>query len=100
VECIRACRGLFRDCELHDRAIGLAAAKLAVASGMIARIVTRRVSARAVDFLEHRAVALAAGEVVPILLNRERTAPCLMEQKASATEDPDQFLREIDAFFS
>jgi len=100
VECIRACRGLFRDCELHDRAIGLAAAKLAVASGMIARIVTRRVSSRAVDFLEHRAVALAAGEVVPILLNRERTAPCLMEQKASATEDPDQFLREIDAFFS
>ncbi|OPY90997.1 MAG: hypothetical protein A4E73_02235 [Syntrophaceae bacterium PtaU1.Bin231] len=52
------------------------------------------------DFLEHRAVALAAGEVVPILLNRERTAPCLMEQKASATEDPDAFLREIDAFFS
>jgi len=100
VECIRACRGLFRCCELHDRAIGLAAAKLVVASGMIARIVTLRASARAVGFLERHAVPLAAGEVVPILLNRERTAPCLMEQKASATEDPDQFLREIDAFFS
>ena len=100
VECIRACRGLFRGCELHDRAIGLAAAKLVVASGMIARIVTLRASARAVGFLERHAVPLAAGEVVPILLNRERTAPCLMEQKASATEDPDAFLREIDAFFS
>ncbi|NPV06206.1 MAG: DUF1893 domain-containing protein [Syntrophaceae bacterium] len=100
VECIRACRGLYRGCELHDRAIGLAAAKLTVASGMIARIVARRASAGAAAFLERRDVPLTAGEVVPILLNRERTAPCPMEQKASATEDPDQFLREIDALFT
>ena len=52
VECIRACRGRFSGCELHDRAIGLAAAKLVVASGMIGRIITRRASARAVVFLE------------------------------------------------
>lgn len=100
VECIRACRGHFSGCELHDRAIGLAAAKLVVASGMIARIVTRRASARAVTLLETFSVPLSAAEVVPVLLNRDRTAPCLMEQKASATEDPDRFLREIDAFFS
>jgi len=101
VECVRACRGRFSGCELHDRAIGLAAAKLVVATGgMIDRITTRRASERAMALLERHAVPIAAGEVVPILLNRERTAPCLMEQKASATEDPDQFLRESDAFFS
>jgi hypothetical protein len=101
VECIRACRGNFSGCELHDRAIGLAAAKLVVASeGLITRIATRRVSARGAALLEKHAVPLVADEVVPVLLNRDRTGPCLMEQKASATEDPNQFLLEIDAFFS
>lgn len=101
VECIRACRGRFSGCELHDRAIGLAAAKLVVATGgMIDRIATRRVSERAMALLGRHAVPIAAGEVVPVLLNRDRSGPCLMEQKASATEDPQQFLQEIDAFFS
>ena len=98
-ECIRACRGRFSGCELHDRAIGLAAAKLVVVSGMIGRVITRRASARAVAFLEGKSIPLTADEVVPILLNREKTAPCLMEQKAEATEDPEAFFREICAFF-
>ena len=98
-ECIRACRGRFSGCELHDRAIGLAAAKLVVVSGMIGRVITRRASARAVAFLEGISIPLTADEVVPILLNREKTAPCLMEQKAEATEDPETFSREIYAFF-
>ena len=100
VECIRACRGRFSGCELHDRAIGLAAAKLVVTSGMIDRVITRRASSRAVAFLKHYSVPLTADEVVPILLNREKTAPCLMEQKAEATEDPEMFFHEISAFFS
>lgn len=101
VECIRACRGRFSGCELHDRAIGLAAAKLVVATGgMIDRIATRRASERAMALLGRHTVPIAAGEVVPVLLNRDRSGPCLMEQKATATEDPQQFLQEIDAFFS
>jgi len=100
VECIRACRGRFSGCELHDRAIGLAAAKLVVASGMIGRVITRRASSRAVTFLEQYSVPLSFEEVVPLILNREKTAPCLMEQKAEATEDPEMFFHEISAFFS
>jgi hypothetical protein len=100
VECIRACRGRFSGCELHDRAIGLAAAKLVVASGMIGRVITRRASARAVALLEKHAVPLTVDEVVPVILNRDRTALCLMEQKAEATEDPERFFQEISAFFS
>jgi len=100
VECIRACRGSFSGCELHDRAIGLAAAKLVVTSGMIDRVITRRASSRAVAFLKQYSVPLTVDEVVPILLNREKTAPCLMEQKAEATEDPEMFFHEISAFFS
>jgi hypothetical protein len=100
VECIRACRGRFSGCELHDRAIGLAAAKLVVASGMIGRVITRRASARAVALLEKHAVPLTVDEVVPVILNRDRTALCLMEQKAEATEDPERFFAEISAFFS
>jgi hypothetical protein len=99
VECIRACRGRFSGCELHDRAIGLAAAKLVVSSGMIGRVITRRASARAVAFLQEKAIPMTAGEVIPIILNREKTAPCLMEQKAEATEDPETFYRELTAFF-
>jgi hypothetical protein len=100
VECIRACRGRFSGCELHDRAIGLAAAKLVVVSEMIDRVITRRASSRAVAFLDQHSVPLSVEEVVPIILNREKTAPCLMEQKAEATEDPEMFFREISAFFS
>jgi hypothetical protein len=100
VECVRACRGRFSGCELHDRAIGLAAAKLVVASGMIGRVITRRASTRAVALLEQYAVPLIVDEVVPVILNRDRTAPCLMEQKAEATEDPERFFHEISAFFS
>jgi hypothetical protein len=100
VECIRACRGRFSGCELHDRAIGLAAAKLVVVSEMIDRVITRRASSRAVAFLEQHSVPLSVEEVVPIILNREKTAPCLMEQKAEATEDLEMFFHEISAFFS
>ena len=99
VECIRACRGRFTRCELHDRAIGLAAAKLVVSSGMIGRVITRRASARAVAFLQGEDIPMTAGEVIPLILNREKTAPCLMEQKAEATEDPETFYRELTAFF-
>ena len=60
----------------------------------------RRAIAKAVTLLESASVPLAADEVVPVLLNRDRTGPCLMEQKASATEDPGRFLEEIVAFFS
>ena len=99
VECIRACRGRFSRCELHDRAIGLAAAKLVVSSGMIGRVITRRASARAVAFLQGKDIPMTAGEVIPLILNRDKTAPCLMEQKAEATEDPETFYRELTAFF-
>lgn len=99
VECIRACRGRFSGCELQDRAIGLAAAKLVVASGMIGRVITRRASSRAVAFLEGKSIPLTADEVVPLILNLEKTAPCLMEQKAEATDDPETFFRELSAFF-
>ena len=98
-ECIRACRGRFSGCELHDRVIGLAAAKLVVVSGMIVRVITRTASAPAMAFLEEKAIPLTAGEVVPRILNREKSAPCPMEQKAETTADPETLFRELSALF-
>jgi len=99
VECILACRDRFNGCDLHDRVIGLAAAKLVIASGMIGRVITRTASSPARAFLEEKSIPLTAGEVVPRILNREKTTPCPMEQKAEATADPETFFREMSALF-
>jgi hypothetical protein len=99
VECIETCASRYRDCLLHDRVIGLAAAKLVVASGMITSIVAGVSSQPAVEFLKKSHIPMESQSVVPRIMARDGVSTCPMEQKAMATEDPDLFYMELRDFF-
>jgi hypothetical protein len=99
VECIETCAPRYRDCLLHDRVIGLAAAKLVVASGMIRSVVAGVSSQPALDFLRGRGIPMESRSTVPHIMARDGSSICPMEQRAMATEDPDLFLNELKDFF-
>ena len=80
---------------LHDKVIGLAAARLIVQSGMIAGIFTRVVSLPAKQFLENNGVALTAFDVAANILTQDKSAVCPGEVIALNTSDPDAFLQKI-----
>ncbi|MEN6637604.1 MAG: DUF1893 domain-containing protein [Smithella sp.] len=82
---------------LHDKVIGLAAARLIVYSGVIAEIVTRVASLPAKKFLENNGVALRAFHVAANILTRDQSAVCPGEVIALSTSDPNVFLQKIRA---
>ena len=82
---------------LHDKVIGLAAARLIVDSGVIAEIVTRVASLPAKKFLENNGVALRAFHVAANILTRDQSAVCPGEVVALSTSDPNVFLQKIRA---
>jgi hypothetical protein len=82
---------------LHDKVIGLAAARLIVYSGVIAEIVTRVASLPAKKFLENNGVALRAFHVAANILTRDQSAVSPREVIALSTSDPKAFLQKIRA---
>lgn len=95
VDCIHACAGRYRDCVLHDRVFGLAAARLAAPTGLIKSVVTRAVSRPALSFLEAQQIAVTADEVVEGILTRDRSAVCPGEIIALETDSDEVFHRRI-----
>jgi hypothetical protein len=85
---------------LHDKVIGLAAARLIVQSGMIAEIFTRVASLPAKQFLENNGVALTAFDVAANILTQDKSAVCPGEVIALNTSDPDAFLQKIKAMIA
>jgi hypothetical protein len=85
---------------LHDKVIGLAAARLIVQSGMIAEIFTRVASLPAKQFLENNGVALTAFDVAANILTQDKSAVCPGEVIALNTSDPDAFLQKIKAMMA
>ncbi len=82
---------------LHDKVMGLAAARLIVYSDMIAGVFTKVVSEPARRFLQENGIALSADGVAANILTRDQTAVCPGEVIAMNTDDPDVFLRKIRA---
>jgi len=80
---------------LHDKVIGLAAARLIVQSGMIAGSSRRVASLPAKQFLENNGVALTAFDVAANILTQDKSAVCPGEVIALNTSDPDAFLQKI-----
>ncbi len=99
LECIETCASRHRDCLLHDRVIGLAAAKLVAVSGMITSVVAGVSSEPAVAFLRARRIPLESQTIVPRIRARDGTSFCPMEQKALETEDLHLFLKQMRDFF-
>ncbi len=99
VECLDAFRDL-RDCVLHDKIMGLAAARLAADSGIVREILSRTASEPAVRFLKGRGIPLDVEETVPAILTMDGGAVCPGERIAVAVEDPVQFGKEIRAMIA
>ncbi|MCL2670246.1 MAG: DUF1893 domain-containing protein [Syntrophaceae bacterium] len=95
LECIEACRGRYRDCILHDRVFGLAAARLIVPAELIRTLVTRAISRPALAYSESRGIVVHAEAVVERILTRDRSRVCPGEVIALETDDPELFTRRI-----
>jgi hypothetical protein len=80
---------------LHDKVTGLAAARLAVYSGIISAVHTRIASRPAQNFLEDNNLELHAGEIAPNILTKDRQAICPGEVLALNTVDPSEFAKRI-----
>jgi len=88
--------GIPKDLILVDKVIGKAALLLAVMLG-IQEIYTPLTSLSALESAKLHGVRLHAKEIVPYIVNREKTGMCPLEQSVVHTEDPEEALRNIRA---
>jgi hypothetical protein len=82
---------------LHDKVMGLAAARLIVYSGVIAEVFTMVVSIPAQQFLEDHGIRLTAFDVAANILTKDKSAICPGEVIALNTREPDAFDQKIRA---
>ncbi|MBP1711145.1 MAG: hypothetical protein H6Q49_1347 [Deltaproteobacteria bacterium] len=82
---------------LHDKVMGLAAARLIDRSGIIEKVYTTVVSLPAEQFLKGCGIRLTAFNVVPNILTKDKSSICPGEIIALATTEPDDFYRKIRA---
>jgi hypothetical protein len=85
---------------LHDKVIGMAAAKLIVYSEIIVEVITTIASIPAKKFLENNGIIIEAVDVAANIMTKDRSAVCPGEVIALNTEVPDDFLREIKAMLN
>ncbi|HOW57560.1 MAG TPA: DUF1893 domain-containing protein [Smithellaceae bacterium] len=95
LDCLEKYRGQKDKLILHDKVIGLAAAKLVVYYGIIAGIQTKLASRPAKEFLDANGIDIAAGAVVENILTGDRRAICPGEAIALKTADPEDFKKQI-----
>ncbi len=95
VEWLAIYQGQYQGCLLHDKVIGLAAARLIAASGLISEVVTLVSSRPACDFLTGTGVSLQAAQIVDNILTQDRSAVCPGELIALSTPDGKEFLARI-----
>lgn len=85
---------------LHDKVIGLAAAKLIVYSGIIAEVVTSVASIPAKKFLEDNGIIIGAYKVAANIMTRDGKAVCPGEVIALNTDAPEELSRKIKTMLS
>jgi len=95
VEWLEIYRGKYHGCLLHDKVVGLAAARLIVYSGFISEVVTGVSSAPAKSFLLDHGVSVIAALCVDNILTRDGAAICPGEVIALKTDDRKEFLNKI-----
>jgi hypothetical protein len=87
VECVAKLMGEQAGCILHDKIVGLAAAKLAVHSGIVCGVMADIASKPAMEFLDENDIPITANHIVDNIKGRDGAGVCPMEQKAIATDD-------------
>jgi hypothetical protein len=80
---------------LHDKVIGLAAARLIVYSGIIAQVITTVVSIPAEKYLKDNGIILRALEVAANIMTKDGKAICPGEVIAQNTQAKVDFFRKI-----
>lgn len=90
--CVTKTKGKYPGASLHDKVVGLAAARLIVYSGTIKRVVTPLASQPAADYLREKKVELVCQNIVPNIMNKDKTGLCPMEEKALHMTD-EEFYR-------
>jgi hypothetical protein len=95
VNCLEKYKGIFEDCTLYDKVIGLAAAKCIVYSNMISVVEAGMVSMPAKAFLEKYHIHLTVTMLVDRILTKDQSAICPGELIALATDEPEDFLAKI-----
>ena len=93
VECVDKYK--LKGCILHDKVIGLAAARLIVYSGMIHSVLAGIVSKKARDLLEENHIGVTADMVVEKILDQKRKDTCPMERKAEEMTDNQEFFLDL-----
>lgn len=95
IECIKQIKLKEKDYVLHDKVVGLAAAKLIVYSGVISEVVTPLCSDLAKDLLIQNKIKIKAEEIVENILNEDKTGICPMELKAIESKNCSEFFDYI-----
>jgi hypothetical protein len=95
VEWLEIYRGRYQGCLLHDKVVGLAAAKLIVYSGLISEVVAGVASAPAKSFLLAHGVSVRAARWVDNILTGNGTEICPGEVIALEADGRDEFLHRI-----
>lgn len=95
IECIKECKSKFKDCILHDKVVGLAAARLVVYSKIISLVITDIASKSAEELLNKNSVIVKAQKIVDNILNKDKSAICPMELKAQRINNNEDFFSEI-----
>ena len=95
IECVKEFKDKAKDCVLHDKVIGLAAARLIVYSEMINEVFTDIASKPAVELLEKKNIKLNAESIVDNILTKDKNDICPMEKKATEIENNKLFFSEI-----
>ncbi len=100
VECVKEYKGKYNNCILHDKVIGLAAARLIVYSAMIKAANTPLCSKAAKEFLLKNKIKINAEKIVENILRKDKKGVCPMEMKAMRIEDNREFFEEMERCFS
>ena len=95
VEMVQIYKGQYTDCVLHDKIVGLASAKIIVASEIVSELHAGIMSIDARDFLRETEINFTHQDIVDYIMNQEKTGPCPMEIKAREIEQPDEFLKAM-----
>jgi len=99
-ECVSACKGKFNNCILHDKVMGLAAARVVVYSGMISEVITLVASRLAKDLLEKNNIKLTACNIVENILTKDKSRICPGELKAQQITDNRDFFMHLNGIYS
>lgn len=99
IECVNECKSKFRDCILHDKVVGLAAARLIVYSDMISLVITDVASKPAEELLNKNNIIIKAQKIVDNILTKDKSSICPMELKAQLKDDNHEFFLEINNMF-